>query len=363
MPDEFLTDEQKKVILDYWQEKTNAGHPPSLMEITKRVFGEEVDGRSLQGRMVKDYLGSLSISPKTAQYEKKNIELTQEQKDYIKNNRDKMNSPEMAKVLFSNQKLSNLSAECRAVDEFNLSLGKYLVPQEEIPSDDWKAPNTVERTIARVNRYFERGGGIDKDKITPSQKKNMEALMRYLNVYRFKTQINVYESVNDRELFESTFIRYTYDKPDLQEEEIDQYIILAKEAVLEKRIQGRSERLQLLMDTQASGEEQQKVSMALAEMIGKITSEYNACINRQKELVNVLKQKRSDRLSKQMQENASILNVIEIWRQEKSRQEWLQVAEQKKAKLEEEIERLSSMDDVMARIMGISKEEAMNGAS
>jgi hypothetical protein len=362
MPEDSLTDAQKKVILDYWKEKTDSGTPPSLMEITKTVFGEEVDGRSMQGRLVKDYLGSLSISPKTTQYEKRVVELSEEYKAYIRNNRDKMNSSEMAKILFSNPKLSNLSVECRAVDEFNLSLGKYLVPQEEIPSDDWKSPNTVERTMARVNRYFERGGGIDKDKVTPTQKKNMESLMRYLNVYRFKTQINVYESVNDRELFESTFIRYTYDKPDLQEEEIDQYIILAKEAVLEKRIQGRSERLQLLMDTQTGGEEGQKVSMALAEMIGKITAEYNACINRQKELVNVLKQKRSDRLSKQMQENASILNVIEIWRQEKSRKEWLHIAEQKKAKLEEEIERLSSMEDVMARIMGISKEEAMNGA-
>ena len=363
MPDDFLTDEQKKIILDYWQEKTDSGNPPSLMEITKKVFGEEVDGRSLQGRMVKDYLGSLSIAPKTTQYEKKVVELTDEQKEYIKNNRDKMNSPEMAKILFSNPKLSNLSVECRAVDEFNLSLGKYLFPQEEIPSEEWKSPNTIERTIARVNRYFERGGGIDKEKITPIQKKNMDSLMRYLSVYRFKSQINVYESVNDRELFESTFIRYTYDKNDLLEEEIDQYIILAKEAVLEKRIQGRSERLQELMDRQTGGEDEQKVSMALAEMIGKITSEYNACIHRQKELVNVLKQKRSDRLSKQMQENASILNTIEIWRQEKTRREWIQVAEQKKAKLDEEIDRLTSMDDVMARIMGISKEEAMNGSS
>lgn len=364
MSEDILSTEQKKSILQFWQDGIDAGKPPNIMDITTRLFGADVDGRSKEGKAVKDYLASLNIKPRTSEvYEKKRVELTLDHQEFVKNNRDSMSSVEMAKVLFNNTQLTNLSKEARSIDEFNRSLGEYSYKgQEDVPLDDWRPPNTVERTIARVNRQFERGGGIDKDKISPMQKKQMEALMRYLSVYRFKSQINVYEDDADRELFESVFIRYTYDKGDLLEEEIDQYIILAKEAVLEKRIQRRSEMLQGMLETQAEGDpEKAKLSMTLVEMIGKITTEYNACIVRQRDLVNVLKEKRSDRLSKDIKENSSILNLLEIWKSAKTRKEFALLAEKRKEKVADEIERLSSMEDVLCRVIGLPKDEALNG--
>jgi hypothetical protein len=78
-------------------------------------------------------------------------------------------------------------------------------------------------------------------------------------------------------------------------------------------------------------------------------------------LLGDLKQKRSDRLSKQIKENASILNLVEMWKDEESRKKLIKLAERRKLAIKEEIGNLSAMDDVKARIMGLTEDEALNG--
>ena len=62
-----------------------------------------------------------------------------------------------------------------------------------------------------------------------------------------------------------------------------------------------------------------------------------------------------------MQESASILNLVELWKDEESRNKMIKIAEIRKKNVSAEIERLSSMEDIKSRIMGISEEEVLNG--
>ena len=101
--------------------------------------------------------------------------------------------------------------------------------------------------------------------------------------------------------------------------------------------------------------------MALVESINTAQSEYNQCVNRQQKLVNDLKTKRSDRLGNQIKQNASIINLIQTWKEEESRQKMIRLAELKKKTLEEETEKMEEMDELKCRILGISKEEILNG--
>ncbi len=66
-------------------------------------------------------------------------------------------------------------------------------------------------------------------------------------------------------------------------------------------------------------------------------------------------------MSKIMQESASILNLVELWKDEESRNKMIKIAELRKQNLSTEIERLSSMEDIKSRILGISEEEVLNG--
>ena len=366
MSDEVkLTKEQEEAILDTWNscEKDNA---PPLLELIQKAAGfEGRDGRSKEGRAVKKFLASRKIKARGAhEYRTKDeIVWTDEEKEFMLNNIEAMKPLEMARYLKKDDSITVLGTETRAVRDFLTSQGvnpsAVREPSAEEGEEIYKPPKSIDRTITRVNKYV--ADQIDKEDLNSTIKKNVVKLMGYLSTYRFCHQINTYRSTTDRELFESSFVRYTNDKSDLTQEEVDQYIVLSQEVVISANIQRRVERLSQLMDEAADDNEGRRISMGLVEAINTAQTEYNQCVGRQQKLLESLKEKRSARLSKEIKENASILNLVAIWRQEESRNQLIKLAELKKKAIEEEVEKLSSMDEIKAQIMGLTIEEALNG--
>ena len=361
MNEPALNEDQKALIISTWNEKKE--NPPSLQELTQLVFPEipNIDGRSLYGKAVKKFLASRDLKVKTkSEYTPKDrTEFTQEQKDFLTNNANLMTPVDLARSLFNNYTLSNLSIESRSVEEYLNTLPKQVraVQTEEEQQGDYKPPKNQERAMVRVNKYVL--DGIDKDKITAKQKKELNSLISYLHTYRFLHQIGTYVDSVDRDLFESSFIRYAYDKSDLTQEEVDQYIILATEVVISSNIQQTIQTLQEQINMEMDSG--QKIPMVLVEAVTSARTEYNQCVGRQQKLLNDLKVKRSERMQKQVKENASILNLVLMWKDEETRNEMLKMADMRREVLKGEIGRLSSMDDVKARIFGLTEEEVLDG--
>jgi len=361
MNEPVLNEDQQALIINTWNEKKE--NPPSLQELTQLVFPQipNIDGRSLYGKAVKKFLASRDLKVKTkSEYTPKDrTEFTQEQKDFITNNAAMMTAVDLARSLFNNYTLSNLSIESRSVEEYLNTLPKQVrsVQTEEEQQGDYKPPKNQERAMVRVNKYVL--DGIDKDKITAKQKKELNSLISYLHTYRFLHQIGTYVDSVDRDLFESSFIRYAYDKSDLTQEEVDQYIILATEVVISSNIQQTIQTLQEQINMEMDSG--QKIPMVLVEAVTSARTEYNQCVGRQQKLLNDLKVKRSERMQKQVKENASILNLVLMWKDEETRNEMLKMADMRREVLKGEIGRLSSMDDVKARIFGLTEEEVLDG--
>ena len=361
MNEPTLNDEQQALIIKTWNDKKE--NPPSLQELTQIVFPEipNIDGRSVYGKAVKKFLASRDLKVKTkSEYTPKDrVEFTQEQKDFLTNNATMMTPVDLARSLFNNYTLSNLSIESRSVEEYLNTLPKQIraVQTEEEQQGDYKPPKNQERAMVRVNKYVL--DGIDKDKITARQKKELNSLISYLHTYRFLHQIGTYLDSVDRDLFESSFIRYTYDKSDLTQEEVDQYIVLATEVVISSNIQETIQTLQEQINMEMDSG--QKIPMTLVEAVTSARTEYNQCVGRQQKLLNDLKVKRSERMQKQVKDNASILNLVQMWKDEETRNEMLKMAEMRREVLKGEIGRLSSMDDVKARIFGLTEEEVLDG--
>lgn len=358
----ILTEEQQLKLLKEWNERPD--NPPSLAELVKIAFDRnDLDGRSKEGKAVKTFLASRQIKPrKSHEYEAKGlIELNLEQKEYISNNCATMTGIEIAKILFKNESLTNLSQETRSVLEYMktipMNVKYHNSENENITTDEYRPPRSEERMIAKINKYIL--DGIDKNKLTHKHKKEINSLIGYMNTYRFCHQINLYDDEKDRELFESSFVRYTYDKSDLTQEEVDQYIVLSTEVVISSNIQQTINVLQTQIDMAI--QEDGKIPMALVEASNTARKEYNDCVNRQQKLLNDLKVKRSERLSKQVKETASIINLVQMWKEEESRIKLLKMAEMRKQVLEKEIDRLSTMDEIKSKILGISKDEILNG--
>lgn len=358
---EDLNEQQKLIILNEWNNRPD--NPPALLELVRLAFPnvEGADGRSWHGKAVKKFLATRQIKAR-ASYEylpKDKVELNQEQREFIANNANTMGALEMAKVLFKNDSLTSLNQETRAVVDFLKTLDPKVVTsrEESLADSQYMPPKTFEKMLFRINRYVHEG--IDKEKVTARQKTAINALIGYMHTYRFLHQINSYSSNIDRELFESSFVRYTYDKPDLTQEEVDQYIVLATEVVISANIQETIQTLQNQIDAEVDSGG--KIPMALVEAISGARDEYNQSTIRQQKLLNDLKVKRSDRLSKQIKENASILNLVQMWKEEDSRAQLIKLAERRKNLVKNEIERLSSMEEVKCRILGISEDEVLNG--
>lgn len=364
-----LTLEQEKLILDTWN--ANSSNPPSLKELTQLIYGGDFDGRSEEGKSIKLFLASKNLRAKASSDDVKKtsaIVLTEEQKLYIVNNIATNTSVEIARVLFSNPALTNLNAETRAINDYAKSLDTKVIyggkdAIENVPESNYEPPKTLDKTLKKINEYVSFVQGASN--LNAQQKKNVEKLIEYLHTYRFIRLMNSFESQQDRKSCEDAFIRYTYDKSDLTQEEIDQYISLAEEIVhgvsVKRRMEKLSKALENISDKEGSSESHQKYSMGLVEAIGKASTEYHQCRDRQKKLLDVLTQKRSERLDSQVKENASILNLVQAWKNEEERKKLFRYAELEQQAVAKEVDRLESISELKARLMGFSKEQALNG--
>ena len=146
LPD--LTQEQQLKLLEEWNNRPD--NPPSLVELVKLAFNrDDLDGRSKEGKAVKNFLASRQIKPKKShEYQAKGlIELSDEQKEYISNNCSTMTGVEIAKILFKNGNLTNLSQETRSVLEYMKTVPsnvKYLDANNQNASTEGGPPKRDE---------------------------------------------------------------------------------------------------------------------------------------------------------------------------------------------------------------------------
>ena len=352
-----LTEAQKQKILDTWN--TRPDNPPSLKELSIIVFEEELDARSSRGKAVRQFLATRNLKATpyaTAIILKQRLRLKNEQKEFIKNNISTMNSLEIARILFNNPHLVNLSGEVVLVNEYANSIIAPEKRKEDLTTIEWKPPAKISELLVRLNRYAAKD--YDVANLKPVEKKNFTVLISYLKTYRFRQQISTYSSIQDQELFESEFIRCTYDKPDLSSEEIDQYVIYSGEVVISRNILRSIELFQ--KEQEVNLESNEKLNMGLVEATSSLRKEYNDCVTRQQKLLNMLTQKRSDRLDSQIQANASILSIIEEWRTYEGRQKLLKIAEMRKRLVGDEFDRLEGLSDLKVRLIGVDKSMVLN---
>jgi hypothetical protein len=363
-----LTPDQQKRVKEILEKNSDA----SLTEITAYVYqNDNIDSRSKEGRILKQFLLDNNIEYKNRSvFQRDRVTLTSEQEEFVKNNYKNQHYLDMAKILFKNNNLTHLSLEAREVNKFVEDLQKkdptYLetttyTPKEAVhnPLGEYFPPRRMDQTLYRINKYLNLGW--EDKKLKAVQIKQVEMLQRYLNTFSFCYQINTYRREDDRKLFEDAFIRYTYDKDDLTQEELDQFITLCTEVVTASTILQQVEDLRQLLRQASEEDEGRNIKMSLNEAISSLQTEYNQCRTRQNKLYKSLVDDRSKKIQERKQENASILNLVQAWKDEERRKSIINLAEAQKQNLEDEAKRLSSMDELKAVIRGIDIDEMVHG--
>ena len=348
-----LTEEQKEEILKLFKKN------PDLMFITRKIFGDEtIDGRSKQGRAVRKFLAgqdkraNTSLAPKVEL-----VHLDKKQKEFLMTDSIEvgMNALEIARLTFKDRDVQPLSMKHRVIVDFLRTYRPEVVDDNEIiTKEKWTPPKSINRAIVKINNFC--GTRLEELNLQTKQKRLVEQLILYFKSPRFNHFINQYATIADRSLFESEFVRAVWDKPDLTNDELNLYVTVCANYVRQKHIQMRIDKLNALLDDQ---DNERDITMRLTEIIKATSEELNQCEKRIESLTKDLNGSRTARLKAKGEENGSIFALVEAFQDREERDRMIMMAELQNKLIEEEADRLESMDDYKARILGISKKELL----
>ena len=347
-----LTKEQKDFL------RENALKIPDLIDLTKQCFKDDsLDGRSKEGRAVRKFLVENSIDFKTtARAPVEVIEFTKEQKDFIIQQAEEgLSSLEIARIVFPSRSVRPLSNEQRAVLLQIREVNPDILPSQDSGAlNSYIAPKSPSRIIKKINDAT--GLKLDESKLNRQKQICVEKLGINFSNSRFLKIVNNYLNQEDRVLFEHEFTRLTWDKPDLTADEINLYLNVCKEVINLEVISAHLNKLNSMFD---DADEQQEMSVRLAEIIKAKSGEYHQCETRIENLTKKLQGDRSERMKKMNKENASFLSIVQLFQEEQERETMVRIAEMQKEAVKQEAERLEGMAEWKARVLGIGQQDVI----
>jgi vacuolar-type H+-ATPase subunit I/STV1 len=348
-----LTDEQKDKIRSAYRKSTD------LNEIVRNVFDNtELDGRSKEGRLIRKFMIDTGMKFNTSRKVKQQgIVFTDQQREFIiMQANEGLSSLAIADLLFADKEVKPLSLEQRAVHAVMKEVNPDYSPSQDTDAvlSSYVPPKASGRVLKKINDAT--GNVFEEDKINRQHKICVEKLAVNLNNSRFVKIMNNYTLKDDRELFEQEFIRLTWDKPDLTSDEINLYMNVCKEII---NLEVISKHLNKLNDMFDIANDQEEMSVRLAEIIKAKSSEYHQCETRIENLTKKLQGDRSSRMQSKHKENASILALVQFFQDQEERANMVKIAEMQKQLVSDEASRLEGMDEWKARILGISKDDVI----
>jgi hypothetical protein len=356
----MFTDEQKIFI----NKKIEEGLTDYIVIANLLYNRDDLTGRSKEAKEIRNYListGFVKKEPKQRFSPTKEI-LTPAHQEFIDQNIQTGITPKQITELLFNQKFQGLenlnlfiTAEYRAVHKYiKEKYPEFLVENESGVNQKYAVPRSLKTVMNKVNRWC--GQDMNEDKLSLSHRKCLEKLLVYLASPRFVANYDSYTSSADKELFEAEFVRSTWDKPDLTTDEINLYVNVCMDYINLRQIDIKKNKVnEMFNDTQ----EQKDLTIRLTEILKTISEEYNQCAQRIDKSIQKLNGERSKRIDQHQQKNASILNLVELFQDEKERKMMIQIAEMQNQIVREEAEKFESMSSWKARILGISKEDAI----
>lgn len=367
-----LTDAQKETVRALWDKEP-------IDVVAQKVFANSrLDLNSPETLVVREYIATLDGAEPVVEKEREKItELTEAMKVNIEALLATDEPPtvkEIVLMLFPDIKdLSPLHKEYKLVYEHVKHLKEDAVDawDEPVETRRYTPPQKLVSVIGMTNRFV--GNPHDPTKqlydiatMKKAQQANLHALMSYMKTAHFVTRASLYQRKADRDLFESTFVRHVHDKAaDLTPEEVDMYITIAVEVVrvsqfdrdiaLQERIRNN------VLEGNGDSEGKVKLSMSLVDSINSMMDKRDASNKQIQSLIKSVAGERAKRLDGKQTTNDSIVNLINLWIEEQTRQDLIALAKKEHEEDEAEFGRIASLDDAIALMAGLTRNEAVRG--
>lgn len=363
-----LSKEEEEKALELWKEH---GNKIDLRKMCEEMFGI-ADTRIGKARALKDFFArkKIKVPHEKITYKKREFELSEDQKKFILNNKDLYDSKlELVRNCFDDPKMPAIAVEARKAYEFLQEIGAYdfakdnpdYLSDKRHRKNEYKPPTTIAQAVKLANSCIKNA--VNAESMTIREKRDMESLISYMNKNRFLRQINGYDSPEDRTTFENSFLSYVYDKGDLTQEELDQYIILSNEVVSGFQIQKSKDKILKMAEDLLDSDDNEKKSIGkgLVDHAAQLNTEYNQCIKRQDTLFKSLTKKRTERLDALKGREYNLFNLVDSFREQENREKMVKLAEKFKEETKDRLKEFDEMDEMEAMLLGISPEEVLYG--
>jgi hypothetical protein len=219
---------------------------------------------------------------------------------------------------------------------------------------EYRPSRTKNQAVRKV--VLATGSPLEESMLTRNESLGIDKMIRNMATARFVKVMNGYPDATDREIFEQEFVRQTWNKPDLTPEDVNLYILLCKNVTYLETLSSQKTKLNMLIDNL---DEDQEYSRNLSDSIKTLDKAYQDCSKSIKDLTKELQGNRQERLKKQNRENVNILNIVEAWKDEKTRREMIAISKKRKQVVAEEVDEFAEMDEFTARILGLRKEDVL----
>jgi len=380
-----LSDDEKQRSLELFKE-----HNGNLIKVIRELWNDPTEkGTTARGRAIREFWIQRGLKYRTKVKERKiktvkqasqpvapvvkespvktqpmnsksdaKAFLSVEEQDFIKRHyTPDLTKKEVAKIIWPEEsKRRNFfeSEKFVLMSEFINNEFEQINLRDDVLVEKYSPPRVLSSLVKKINKIVMKE--FDAEKLSMQDKKCLERLLTYLAAPRFIQVINSYATREARDLFESEYIRSSWDKPDLTADELNLYINVCMDYVNLREIEIQKQKLNQMFD---ETEGQNDLTMRLTEMLKTKAEEYNQCTNRIDKMLAKLNGERSKRIQNQHQRNASIISLVQLFQDEQERKLMIQMADMQKKVVYEEADKMEKMSEWKARVLGISKNDAI----
>jgi hypothetical protein len=306
--------------------------------------------------------------------------LSEEDKKFIIDNYQKMGPWQLATRL----NIKTEGRKCPIISDFIEKSGlQPATNSQPVSADVKKEPDSVEKIVEDIkdspvivdapidSETYEKysieefanilkGYNISvRSPLTEKEKKDIIFLINQTQTSRYLLTYRSYRKIKYKELFREEFIRALYGKGEMPQEEINDFIDVCHEIVMQADIKERVRELEKLSES-ASTNTQQKVG--IAQVIIELNNQHSNSTKRASEIKKTLGANREQRLKDARPTGLSVMSLIEAFQDAEKRAALLKIQEKKDAAMKTTLDSLDELDELKALIMGISPDELLQGS-
>lgn len=233
------------------------------------------------------------------------------------------------------------------------------IVEDKLVIDNADDIDTIENTtIEEFSLYLKRLGITLHEALTEREKHDIKYLMKQMDSSRFLLTCRTYRKKECRQLFRDEFVKAMFGKGEMPQEEVNDFLDYINEIVYQYDLKCKIRDIEKIKDDPKATTGQK---MQLQATVGELYDKYSASLETVGSIKKRLGANREQRLKESRPEGMNIVSLIEAFHDDEKRKVMLALESKKDAEITKSLDLLDQMEETKALILGISREEILNG--